>query len=131
MKITHVDHIGINTLDIEESIRWYADNLDFRLEKRVDTSDILTLCYMVNDDGVRLELFDNKGNTIAGERPEDLQGFRHIAFYVDDINAWNERLKANGVKFTMELTRMPLLGCDGILIMDPNGYIIELSSAIR
>ena len=122
------DHIGINTLDIEESVKFYTDVFGFREIKRADMGD-LTLVYMDTGTDLQLELFDLRGEVIRGEVPEAEQGFRHIAFYVDDIEAWTAHLKEKNVEFTMELTRMPQLGRDGILVKDPNGLIIELTAA--
>ena len=122
------DHIGINTLDIEESVRYYTDVFGFREIKRADMGD-LTLVYMDTGTDMQLELFDLRGNVIRGDIPEAKQGFRHIAFYVDDIKAWEEHLKEKGAEFTMELTRLPQLERDGILVRDPNGLIIELTAA--
>ncbi len=130
MKMTKVDHLGINTLDIEESVKYYTDMFDFRETGRADMGP-LTLVYMENPEGIVLELYDLRGNVIPGERPEALQGFRHVAFFVDDIKAWNERLKSKGAEFTMELTRMPQIKRDGILVKDPNGYIIELTAEYK
>ena len=127
MKMRNPDHIGINTLDIEESVRFYTDVFGFSETGRVDMGD-MTLVYMDTGTDLRLELYDLRGNVITGDLPEAKQGFRHIAFYVDDINAWNQRLKEKNVEFTMELTRLPQLGRDGILVKDPNGFIIELTS---
>ena len=122
------DHIGINTLDIEESVRFYTDVFGFRELSRADMGD-LTLVYMDTGTDLQLELYDLRGQVITGDLPEDKQGFRHIAFYVDDIQAWTGRLKEKNVEFTMELTRMPQIRRDGILVKDPNGFIIELTSA--
>ena len=127
MKMRNPDHIGINTLDIEESVRFYSDVFGFTETERVDMGD-MTLVYMDTGTDLRLELYDLRGNVITGDLPEAKQGFRHIAFYVEDILAWNERLKEKNVEFTMELTRLPQLGRDGILVKDPNGFIVELTS---
>ena len=127
MKLRSVDHIGINTLDIEESVRFYTDVFGFRETGRADMGD-LTLVYMETGTEMVLELYDLRGEVLRDELPEARQGFRHIAFYVEDIRAWTDRLKEKGVEFTMELTRRPQIRRDGILVKDPNGFIIELTS---
>jgi len=127
MKINHVDHIAINTIDIDESIEYYKKMFGFDLVKRVDMGTC-ELVYMKVNDNTSLELFNLHGSCERGAVPEAMQGLRHIAFQVDDIKAWNEALKAKGAEFTMELTRMKPIRMDGILIRDPNGVIIELSA---
>ncbi len=127
MKINGIDHIAINTIDIEESVKFYEDMFGFKEVSRADMGD-LTLVYLEIKPGSFLELFDLRGNCETGSRPEGLQGLRHIAFDVDDIKAWEKRLKEKNAVFTMELTRMEPIHKDGILIQDPNGTIVELSA---
>lgn len=127
MKINHVDHIAINTKNIDESVAYYKKMFGFEEIYRADMG-ALDLVYLKVNENTRLELFDLRGNCEEGCVSENLQGLRHIAFHVDDINAWNEALKEKGAEFTMELTRMEPIRCDGILIKDPNGVIIELSA---
>ena len=85
LKVNKVDHIAINTINIEESVSYYE-----------------------------------KGTCEEGTVPEAMQGLRHIAFYVEDIRAWEKHLKEEHADFTMELTRMEPIRKDGILIRDPN-----------
>jgi catechol 2,3-dioxygenase-like lactoylglutathione lyase family enzyme len=129
MKINHVEHIAINTIDIDESIAYYKKMFGFELVKRVDMGSC-ELVYLKVDERTKLELFNLRGNCEQGDvANESMQGLRHIAFQVDDINAWNNTLKDRGAEFTMELTRMEPIRMDGILIRDPNGVIIELCAS--
>ncbi|MEA4895580.1 MAG: VOC family protein [Oscillospiraceae bacterium] len=127
MKIDKVDHIAINTINIEESVRYYSDLFGFRETDRADMGSCV-LVYMQICPGAYLELFDLKGNTAEGGTPENLQGLRHIAFHVDDIKAWEKALKEKEADFVMEITRMEQIRKDAILVRDPNGVIIELSA---
>ena len=127
MKINKVDHIAINTRDIEASVRYYYDVFGFREVSRADMGSCI-LVYLEICPGTYLELFDLKGNCIEGDVSEDLHGLRHIAFNVDDIKVWEKRLKEKNTEFIMELTRMEPIRKDGILIKDPDGVIIELSA---
>jgi catechol 2,3-dioxygenase-like lactoylglutathione lyase family enzyme len=61
--------------------------------------------------------------------PEHLRSSRthHIAFAVDDAQAWTPRLKAMGVP----LVSPPRLRPDGYLqvfVTDPDGHVVELCS---
>ncbi len=127
MKIDRIDHIAINTLDIEESVKYYEEMFGFRQVSRADMGECI-LVYLEINPGSYLELFDLKGTCEEGDTPEKRQGLRHIAFHVDDIKAWEKRLKEKNAEITMELTRMEPIQKDGILIRDPNGVIIELSA---
>lgn len=127
MKIDRIDHIAINTLDIEESVRYYQEMFGFQEVNRADMGECV-LVYLEINPGSYLELFDLKGACERGNVPETMQGLRHIAFHVDDIKAWEKSLKEKNAKFLMELTRMEPIRKDGILIQDPNGAVIELSA---
>ncbi|MDO4343538.1 MAG: VOC family protein [Eubacteriales bacterium] len=127
MKINRIDHIAVNTVNIEESVKYYEEMFGFKETSRADMGNVI-LVYMEVCPGSYLELFDLKGNCEKGTVPEEMQGLRHIAFHVDDIKAWEKRLKEKNAEFTMELTRMEPIHKDGILIRDPNGVIVELSA---
>lgn len=127
MKINKVDHIAINTLDIEESVQYYKKMFGFEEVNRADMGGCI-LVYLEISPGSYLELFDLKGTCEEGCVSENLQGLRHIAFHVDDIREWEKHLKENDAEFTMELTRMEQIKKDGILIRDPNEVIVELSA---
>jgi len=125
MKINDVQHIAINTLNIEKSIEFYTKILKFELINKVDIGE-LVLVYIKIKENTFIELFDLKGACEKGEATENQQGLRHIAFDVEDIEAWNEHLKANDVKFVVELCEFGPIGKNVLLIEDPNGAVIEL-----
>ena len=129
MKINHVDHIAINTLDIEESIRFYCDILGFQLENRVDMDELgpETLVYVRVNEHTRMELCDLRGRCTAKQPYNTTEGgLRHIAFDVDDLPAWEKYLEEKGVPFECKLIDLPMLGKRGLLIYDPDGTVVEL-----
>ena len=125
MIIERVDHIAINTKNINESIEYYGRVFGFNEVFRADMG-VCELVYLKVNENTTLELFDLRGACEEGAVSESRMGLRHIAFQVDDINAWNKRLKECGGTFTMELTRMENIRSEGLLVCDPNGVIIEL-----
>jgi glyoxylase I family protein len=124
-KINYVQHIAINTKDIEASVGFYRDLMGFAETKRVDMGDSI-LVYMQVGDDCYLELFDQKGRTTDEPRPDTQAGLRHLAFDVDDLSEWNDFLKEKGVPFIVDLVEMPELGKRGILFTDPDGTVLEL-----
>ena len=125
MTIERVNHIAINTKDIDESIEYYKRVFGFDEVFRADMG-VCELIYLKVNEQTTLELFDLRGACEEGVASESKMGLRHVAFQVDDINAWNDRLKENGATFKMELTRMENIRSEGLLVCDPNGVIIEL-----
>jgi Lactoylglutathione lyase and related lyases len=125
MKIDGIDHVSVNALDITESLDFYKNVFGFSEIGRADMGECI-LIYLQISENACMELFDLKGGCKTGYREENLQGFRHIAFKVDDINVWNKKLKDKGIKFAMDLIRLEPIKKDCLLIEDPNGVIIEL-----
>lgn len=126
MKIKGVHHIAVNTLDIEESIRFYEEILGFEVCSRADMGP-LDLVYLKITENQFLELFDLRGNAEAGSVTGNQQGLRHIALDVEDVEAWNRKLKEKQVEITEELSVLGPISKKCVLFKDPNGVIIELS----
>lgn len=129
MKLNQVHHIAVNTLNIEESVHFYQKMFGFTEVYRADMGSCI-LVYLKVAENTFMELFDLKGTCEKGSVAESLQGLRHIAFDVTDIEAWNQSLKEKNAEFTMELCAMEPIGKKGLLIRDPNGVIIELCEDI-
>ncbi len=128
MKINHVQHIAINTVDIEASIAFYRDILGLRLEKRVDMGDA-TLCYLHVSGDTYLELFDLNGlceETL--DHNEFSGGLRHLAFDVDpaEFDDWAKLLKEKDIPFVLDPVDMPPLQKRGMLFAAPEGTILEI-----
>lgn len=126
MKIHQIDHIAINTVNIDESVKFYSEVLGFQELKRVPNGDN-TLVYMKISDTSTIELFDHEKQIDYSEHPENASGTAHIALSVTDINAWNEHLIRHNVVFTLPLCALEHLGKNVLLFKDPNGVLIELS----
>ena len=130
MKINHIDHIAVNTHDIEKSADFYEKVFGFNKMAGADMGECV-LVYLRIDENSVMELFDLKGGCVNGVAEENCRGFRHIAFDVDDIDGWNHRLKELGVKFVMDLTWLEPIGKSCLLIEDPDGVVIELCSEAK
>ncbi len=126
MKINQIDHIAINAVNIDESVKFYSQVLGFEELRRVPNGDNV-LVYMKVNDHSTIELFDHEKDISHFEHPESASGTAHIAFSVSDIQAWNERLIKNNVVFTLPLCPLEHLGKNVLLFKDPNGVVIELS----
>lgn len=125
MDIKVIDHIAINTVDIEESVRFYSEVMGLTLLKRVPNGDN-TLVYLKINETSTIELFDHKKEIRYHEHPENASGTAHIALSVGNIQKWNEHLKKHNVEFTLPLCALEHLGKNVLLFKDPNGVVIEL-----
>ena len=118
-------HSMIRVLDEERSVEFYDTCFGLKLAKRLDF-DAFTLIYLSNaETGTELELTVNKDRT----EPYDLgDGYGHIAFSVDDVDAEHARLTAAGYSPRKLVDFAP--GGEVIarffFIQDPDGYEIEV-----
>ena len=130
INITKTLHAGISVRNMDESVRWYAQNLGFIPVK--DDGFLPPLgahvCFLERD-GFQIELFEYKEPKPLPEDRllpnTDLQtiGTKHIAFQTDDMAAARAILVENGVEIVHEVT---MDGESVMFIHDCNGVLIEL-----
>ncbi|MHB8621213.1 MAG: VOC family protein [Chloroflexota bacterium] len=108
MKI-RVDHLLINTLDMDGVVRWYRDTLGMREASRTT----LTLSDGSHIDNRVFQAPDDPFTVVAGmgiepdglkrkQTERDGPGVHHVAYEVDDLDAAISELKARGVEFLTE-----------------------------
>lgn len=119
-------HTMIRVNDLDESLRFYCDQLGMKLLRKKDyPTGKFTLAfvgYESEDESAVIELTYNWDT-----HEYDLgNAFGHIALGVDDIYATCENLKGKGVQVTREPGPMKHGGSTIAFIEDPNGYKIEL-----
>ncbi len=86
-------HMMVRVLDEERSVKFYETCFGLKVADRRDWPDF-TLIYLKNpENDFELELTVNKGRA----EPYDLgNGYGHIAFAVDDLEATRARIAAAG-----------------------------------
>ncbi|NNK79511.1 MAG: lactoylglutathione lyase [Litoreibacter sp.] len=118
-------HSMIRVTDEDRSVAFYNRAFGLELADRYDFEGF-TLIYLSNaETGFELELTVNKGQ----DAPYDLgNGYGHIAFSVNDIDAEHKRLSELG----LEPRDIKSLDHDGtplatfFFLQDPDGYMIEV-----
>jgi catechol 2,3-dioxygenase-like lactoylglutathione lyase family enzyme len=140
------DHINLVVRDMNQARAFYGNVLGLRetFDRVLDGEWIETVagvkgavahCVFFEDErgAVRLELLQYMQP--ADEFTEELRphapGFRHIAFTVEDIDAWCEKLRAQGAKFISPPVQVPFsVGSKSkrlCYFRDPEGNILELA----
>ena len=118
-------HSMIRVLDEERSKSFYKSAFGLNVADRLDF-DNFTLVYLSNSEtDFELELTINKGRT----EPYDLgDGYGHLAFSVDDLDAEHVRLKAQQLKIRdiVEFKREGTMLARFFFVEDPDGYKIEV-----
>lgn len=118
-------HSMIRVLDEARSVAFYGQVFGLKVAERLDF-DSFTLVYLSNGESqTELELTINKGRT----EPYALgDGYGHIAFSVDDLDALHARIEAEGFAPRKLVDFAP--GGEVIarlfFIADPDGYQIEV-----
>jgi len=111
-------HNNFNVLDLESSLKFYREALDFAESHRLETSDF-TLVYLSDGGSTshELELTWLKGRT----EPYNLgENEFHLAVTVDDFEAAHERHKK------MDCICYENMAMGIYFISDPDGYWIEI-----
>ena len=118
-------HSMIRVLDLDRSLRFYADAFALEAADRFDF-DGFTLAYLRNDEAdFELELTHNHGQT---EPYTHGTGYGHLAVAVDDLDATRARLEDLGLspQPIKEFHRDGALMARFFFIVDPDGYQIEV-----
>ena len=124
MKISKIDHVSINVIDIHKTLDFYGRILGLKRLETVDCGEF-EITYFALPDGSRLELFNYHGKNQKNQREESEEGLRHIAFQVEDVAEHEKHLRAEGVEITLPTCDLPNLGARVLLFLDPNGVTLE------
>ena len=117
-------HTCYRVLDLDRSIEFYRNKLGLELVRKTPIGDDATNAFfgVSGDPEPRLELTLNPDQ----EEPYDLgTGYSHVAFAVEDLDAFAEKLEeAGGVDFESKPHAMSS-GTRLFFVKDPDGYRIE------
>lgn len=129
--IKAIEHIGILTKDLQQSVEFYTDVLGFSISAKIEMKEVGLSAIFIEKNGSKIELMGYRGTIPKrSEGIEIIMGGSsipindHITFSVDDIGATVTEIKEKGVEFCLE----PKLegGMKLASFKDPNGVLIEL-----
>jgi len=118
-------HTMVRVLDEARSLAFYKKAFGLDVADRLDFPD-LTLVYLSNPETpYEVELTINKGRT-EPYNPGD--GYGHVAFVVDDLDAERARFEAEGLnpRKIVEFNRDGKQIARFFFVEDPDGYKIEV-----
>jgi glyoxylase I family protein len=127
-----IDHTAITVRDMAKSVAFYRDVLGCHvLGEAVRDNGTVRMVFLKAGEA-RLELFEfaHKGREIDLDTTSQDLGLKHVAFRVDDVDAFADALKAKGVEFTVEPK-------DGYTVdrlaffRDPDGNLLEIVAGQR
>ena len=122
-------HAMIRVTNIEESLNFYKNILDMKLDCKKRLADC-TLYFICNENKTcELELACNDNIPVGGY---DIgKGFGHLAFEVESLDEITKKLKKHGYDYLYSPIEDTSNGLKIAFIKDPNGYEIELSENIQ
>ncbi|MGH9902121.1 MAG: methylmalonyl-CoA epimerase [Pyrinomonadaceae bacterium] len=108
-----IEHIGIATHSIEESLAFWRDALGLRVVETEEVAEQGVRVAMLPVGEPRVELLEPTGPTSPVAKFLDKRGagIHHIAVRVDDIRATLARLKEQGARLIDETPRTGAGGC--------------------
>jgi len=121
-------HGGVSVPSLDEAIEWYGRVLGFDLEKRFYIEAAKSHTAMVKKGPMRFEIFEVEGaSPLPDDRrsvPRDIKthGNKHVAFRVDDLDAFLAEMDAKGADIAMIVRESFGKGC---FIRDCAGNLIE------
>jgi len=116
---------AIHTMIRVLAVKFYQDAFDLKIADRFDF-DGFTLVYLRNpENDFEIELTINKDQK---EQYSHGDGYGHVAFAVDDLDAEHERVKALGLepRDIVAFERDGALMARFFFLQDPDGYKIEV-----
>ena len=114
-------HTCLNVSDVERSVEWYTENLEFEESWGFETEDGETVNrYVADEDGVELQLSDTEGQTPS----EDGDQWDPFAVKVADVDAAFEAIDHHGVR--KGPGDQPAAGARTAFVLDPDGHAVEL-----
>jgi lactoylglutathione lyase len=119
MNITQLNHVAINVVDVDRSVRFYREVLRLSLMDRPAFKFPGAWFRVGRDQELHLICRSAAAESIPRER--------HYALMVDDIDAWAEHLRQRGIEYTGPKPRPD--GAHQVFLSDPDGHVIELCTA--
>ncbi|MCM1339814.1 MAG: VOC family protein [Muribaculaceae bacterium] len=117
-------HTMIRVKNIEESLKFYTELLNMKLDHKKRLEDCWLYFLTDEDNTAQIEL------TVNDETPEngyDIgSGFGHFAFSVESLEKFTEKMENLGYKYLYEPYDLNGKGTRIAFITDPDGYEIEL-----
>jgi len=115
MNLTHIEHIGIAVISIDESIKFYEDVLGLKCYTIEEVADqkVKTAFFQIGQTKIELLESTDPEGPIGKFIEKRGEGIHHIAFAANDLQSSLEELKGKGIKLIDEQSRK---GAEGLNI---------------
>ncbi len=124
MNLGAMHHVAIIVSDIEKAREFYVKKLGFEVLHDLYRPQQEDYRLDVQLGTIRLEIFGKKNAPTRVTNPEAL-GLRHLAFYVEDVEAVSAELNSLGIE-TEPIRIDPMSGQKCTFFRDPDDLPLEL-----
>lgn len=122
-------HTMIRVKDIDKSLDFYTNLFDMTVVEKRRLSDCWLYFLQDKESGHQIEL------TFNDDTPQDGYqigtGFGHIAFGVESMDEFGQKLKSAGYDYLYEPFDLTGKGSMIAFVKDPDGYEIELIEKVQ
>ncbi|MBD2104972.1 VOC family protein [Leptolyngbya sp. FACHB-261] len=132
-----IHHMTVSVADVNTASKWYSEKLGFNETQRVVLDNGNVQIAWMEIPGFRIDLAQVKRSIRPEEQnvlpPQHMlsQGWRHLAFAVDDVDQAYEILRARGVEFVSPPATYNPPGIRIVYFRDIDGNILELYKDIQ
>ena len=128
---TRLDHVGLSVADLDACAAFYEQAFAFKPEFAFELPGGIRGLMMLNDEGVRVELFERPGSAqgIRADHPIEAlatRGYGHFALTAADIDPLFEAALQGGGRAIVQPSPSPERGVRFAFLADPEGNLIEL-----
>lgn len=121
-------HVTLSAHDVDSTAQWYVDYLGFSMTDRFSLTrpdgrqiDVVRIARP----GLQLNI-SQFPDSVSPDRSTENQGWRHLAFEVEDVDRTYQQLRSQGVQFITEPFTYDPPGYRVVFFRDPEGNILEL-----
>ncbi len=132
-----IHHMTVSVADVNAASKWYSEKLGFTETRRVVLDNGNVQIAWMEVPGFRIDLAQVRDSIRPKEQnavpPQHMlsQGWRHLAFTVNDVDQAYEILRARGVEFISPPTTYEPPGIRIVYFKDMDGNILELYKDIQ
>ncbi|MBV1879829.1 MAG: VOC family protein [Pseudomonadales bacterium] len=148
MKTNGVSHIALGVRNMDLSLAFYSDLLGFEVVRDEiqqtkgsvlpalykdahDQRRVVTLYWKKGPNESFLVLSEHSDKPVSGEPIKlDQIGIHHFAFWVEDLPAVYEELKAKGAEFVLAPTVVANGTLNSAFLADPDGILVQLDELV-
>jgi methylmalonyl-CoA/ethylmalonyl-CoA epimerase len=115
MKVSKIEHLGIAVANLQDAIPFWEGVLGLKCYNIEEVADqkVRTAFFMVGDTKIELLEPTSPESTVAKFIETRGEGFHHVAYAVNDIEAALAEAEAKGVRL---IDKTPRMGAEGLTI---------------